>query len=88
MLAWLVVLVAFVYGGDFLSLHLRIPNNRPQFGTVTVQRIYALHKTRGKADYIMGDPEQESCSNSLFPQLGALPCWWVRRHTQIQEDWY
>jgi len=40
--AGLLVLAGLVYTGDYFSLRFRIPGNREQFGSVTVQPYYAI----------------------------------------------
>jgi hypothetical protein len=38
----------------------------------------------GKTEYEEGDPETQTCVNSLFPHLGYSPCWYLRRHKLLQ----
>ncbi len=78
----LVVCVVF-YGGDFLSLHLRIPR-RDMVGTVTVHTYYAVKLKSGKTEYDYAGDQDVNCTNSLFPQLGVKPCWYQSRHTDQQ----
>lgn len=79
----LVGLCALVYAADFVSLRLRIPR-RQQMGTVTVHTLYAVKLKNGKTEYDDGGDEAVNCSNSLLPQMGASPCWYLTRHSTRQ----
>jgi hypothetical protein len=59
---------ALLYAADDLSLRYRIPD-RELFGSVTVQRYYALHKNKQKTNFMFADPEAQTCIHSLFPAL-------------------
>lgn len=76
----LVALAVLAYFGDYLSFRFRIPGNRAPFGTVHVQPYLAVPQKNGKTEFILDDPTDQPCSNSLFPQGGAPPCWYLRRH--------
>ena len=78
----MVLLSALVYAADYLSLRLRIPPSRQPFGSVIVQPYYEIHEKNGKTEYDFKDPQPEACVNSLFPHLGYLPCWYLRRHPE------
>jgi hypothetical protein len=81
-LAGLVLLTGLMYAGDYVSIRYKIPHNRAQFGSVTVNRLYVIHEKNNKLEYQLAPPEDETCVYSLFPQLGYLPCWYVSRHTE------
>ena len=76
------ILLWLTYAGDYISLRYKIPGNREQFGTVSVQSYYAVGEKNGNTEYDFNDPENETCVNSIFPHLGYQPCWYVRRHAQ------
>jgi hypothetical protein len=80
----LIAVGAVVYAGDYLSLRFRIPGNRPQLASVSVQPLLAVPQKNGKYEFMLGDQVSQTCSNSLFPQLGYAPCWYVNRHKQPQ----
>ena len=83
---WLIaglVLCIVVYGGDFLSLYLRLPR-REMAGTVTVHTYYAVKLKSGRTEYDYAGDHDVNCANSLFPQLGLKPCWYIARHTNEQ----
>ena len=81
----LIVLIgcSVLYGGDFLSLRLRLPR-REMSGTVTVHTYYAVKLKSGRMEYDYAGDHDVDCANSLFPQLGLKPCWYVSRHTNEQ----
>jgi hypothetical protein len=75
---------ALVYVCDSVSLRYRIPNNRAQFGSVVVRRMWVIPMKDGKAQYAFDPPAPQECVNSLFPHYGDPPCWYLRRHTRQQ----
>lgn len=82
----LVALALAVYAGDYLSIRWGIPKSRPQFGSVRVQRYYAVKLKNDRTELMFQPPAPQPCSNSLFPQLGASPCWYLARHTTKRID--
>jgi len=86
MLGVLVLLLALVYAGDYLSLRYRIPKNREPFGSVTVTPLYVIHEKSGKVEYQFAQPQVQPCVRSLFPHFGYSPCWYVSRHAEKQVD--
>jgi hypothetical protein len=80
-LRWSAVTLAAVaiaaFAGDWLIFHLRgEPTSK-----VTVSHFLSapLKNNKQELDYLGSD--EETCSNSLFPQGTHLPCWYLRRHT-------
>jgi hypothetical protein len=82
----LVVIAALLYAADDLSLRFRLPDREP-LGSVTVQRYYALHKSKGKTNFMFAPPEAQTCVHSLFPHLGYPPCWYLSRHAEQRIDY-
>lgn len=80
------LLLALVYACDYLSLSLRIPNNRQQYGSVMVRRSYAVPMKDRQTEYMFDPPAPQDCVNSLFPHFGDSPCWYLRKHTRQQVD--
>ncbi|MHB8501726.1 MAG: hypothetical protein ACYDCG_14680 [Candidatus Acidiferrales bacterium] len=79
-----VLAAAFVYAGDFVSVHLRMmhPQADDPFETVTALRILAIEQKGGKTEYTIDQvqPQQTAvCVHSLFPHAGDLPCWYLKR---------
>ena len=81
-LAGLVLLTGLVYAGDYVSIRYRIPHNRAQFGSVTVNRLYVIHEKNSKLEYQLAPSEDETCVYSLFPHMGYPPCWYLSRHSE------
>jgi hypothetical protein len=79
-------LAGLVYAGDYVSLRFRIPGNREQFGSVTVQPYYAIAEKNNKTQFISADPQTVTCVHALFPHFTCQPCWWVSRHTDQRID--
>jgi hypothetical protein len=78
------VLVCIYYVGEFISVKYRIPASREPLGTVLVTKLYAVLQKDGKTEYEAGEPETQTCVNSIFPHLGYSPCWYVKRHKTQQ----
>lgn len=74
---------ALVYAADFVSLRAGIPR-RDKLATVTVHTLYAVKLKSGKTEYDDGGDEVVNCSNSLLPQMGVSPCWYLSRHPNWQ----
>jgi hypothetical protein len=79
-------LFCVVYLSDYLSVRYRIPGNREQFGTVTVQRYDAVQEKSGKTEFIFNPPAAQTCVRALFPHFGYPPCWYLKRHTEPRTD--
>ena len=75
-----VVLVIVLYFGDYVVVKLR---SEPT-GTCQITKLYAVLQKDGKTSYEAGEPEKQTCVNSIFPHLGYSPCWYVKRH-KIQQ---
>jgi hypothetical protein len=75
-----VVLVSVYYVGEFISIKYRIPASREPLGTVQITKLYAVLQKDGRTSYEAGEPETQTCVNSIFPHLGYSPCWYVERH--------
>jgi hypothetical protein len=76
------ILFGLLYLGDYLSVRLRFPENRPTFGVVKVQRYYAVPKKNGKPDFYFDQPQNKTCVHSIFPHFGDPPCWYLKRRTE------
>jgi hypothetical protein len=76
-----VAAAAAVYICDFTLLHIRMAEKNPNaaFGVVKVQPFYAIPHKDGKAEYMFGDPQNQTCVHSLFPHSGYSPCWYLAR---------
>jgi hypothetical protein len=81
-----VLSVILLYLGDYLSVRYRIPGGRQQFGSVRIWPYLAIPQKDGKTEIVLQDARTQTCVQSLFPHLGADPCWYVKRHTQQRID--
>jgi hypothetical protein len=73
--------VLLVYVGDAVVLRMRMPAG---LDSIPVHPYYAIPQKDGKTEFVLADPDTRTCARSLFPQLGYSPCWYVRRHLQVQ----
>jgi hypothetical protein len=78
-----ILAAALLYLGDLASLRFRIPNREP-YGSVMVRQFYAVKQKDKSVEYMFQPPAQQECVNSLFPQLGDTPCWYLKRNTRQQ----
>lgn len=86
-LAGAVLLLGLVYAGDYLFVRYRMayPKAGEAFGSVLMERLYAIPQKNGKIDYEFDAQQPEvntPCVHSLFPHLGYQPCWYLRRNSQ------
>ncbi len=76
---------ALAFAIDAALLRYRASTNRHAFSTVTVHPYYSFPRKDKKLELLFEDPRDETCANSLFPQMGYSPCWYLRRHLdQVQ----
>jgi len=82
-----IVLFAVVYAGDYLLVRWKMadPKTGEAFGTVRMERLYAIPQKNGKIDYEFDAQQPEvttPCVHSLFPHMGDTPCWYLQRNSQ------
>lgn len=87
MLISAIALVAIIYFGDYLRVRLRAsyPRLGAAFGSVHMDRVYAIPLKNGSVEYELDARQPEvtvTCVRALFPHLGYQPCWYVRRNSQ------
>lgn len=77
LLAGLISLVVLAFAVDWLVYNLR---GAPS-ASITVSHFLSapLKNNKQELDYLGSD--QQICAESLFPQQGRTPCWYLRRHT-------
>jgi hypothetical protein len=80
-------LLLLAYIVDHLSVVYRIPNGRPQFGSVQVRKFLTIKLKNRKTEFVFQPSEAQPCVNSLFPQLGLGPCWYKKRHPTQETDY-
>jgi hypothetical protein len=81
------VVLGLVYAGDYLVVRWKkaYPKTGDAFGTVQMERLYAIPQKNGKIDYEFDAQQPEvttPCVHSLFPHLGNSPCWYLQRNSQ------
>ncbi len=54
-------------------------------GSVVVSKFQVASLKGGKEEYYPDGEGPVSCSQSLFPQGGSGPCWWVVKHPVVFE---
>jgi hypothetical protein len=72
-----------IYGLDFLSLEVGVPK-RDKIGSITMHTYYVVKLKNGKTEYDYAGDHEADCVNSIFPQMGVKPCWYVARHPEEQ----
>jgi len=82
-----ILTLALLYSGDYLRVRWKIahPKQGDAFGTVKMERLYAIPQKNGKIDYEFDAQQPEvtaPCVHSLFPHLGDTPCWYLQRNSQ------
>ena len=78
----MVAAVAVFYILDWAVLRYRIATNRNPYATVTVRPYYAVPRKDHRTEYMLDDPYDQTCVNSLFPHFGDPPCWYLTRHQE------
>ncbi|SPE40503.1 conserved exported hypothetical protein [Candidatus Sulfopaludibacter sp. SbA3] len=76
----LALALAAFYAADYL-----VARKQP-LGSVNVQPYYAIPQKDGKTEFMMLDPEVDSCVSSVLPHLGLPPCWYLNRRKQKRID--
>ena len=66
-----ILLLLLLYAGDYV----RLRAGRNQFGSM-----YAVRLKNRKTEYFSDEPQTVSCVNSVLPQMGYAPCWYLIRH--------
>jgi hypothetical protein len=79
-LLFLALALAVVYAGDFLSVRFPVPKTRNPYGTVDIQKFYAIGLKNKKTEFDYNvPPETVTCVHALFPHFGFEPCWYLER---------
>jgi hypothetical protein len=61
------------------------PKAGEAFGTVQMERLYAIPQKNGKTDYEFDAQQPEvttPCVHAIFPHMGDAPCWYLQRNSQ------
>ncbi|HTZ73758.1 MAG TPA: hypothetical protein VMB47_07550 [Candidatus Aquilonibacter sp.] len=76
--------VAYVL--DAIQVRIRLATGGPSRAYDTVTVLYAAGLKGGKYEIYSDQPDSETCTRSLFPQLGYQPCWYLRRQSMKMLD--
>jgi len=79
-------LAALAFALDYAVFKTRGMTNHNAYGSVVVNRYYAVAQKNGKTQFIFDPPQAQACVNALFPHAGALPCWYLSRHPDQRTD--
>jgi len=82
----LAALLALIYIGDYAVFRFRLAANRNPYGSVTVDRYYAVPQKNGKTEFLFDPPTPQTCIHALFSHQGYAPCWYLARHTEQRTD--
>ncbi len=66
---------------DWGWFHLRLSRGTA-YGSVQVEHYLTTPLKGNKAEYDYLGTNPQTCSRTLFPQGGNVPCWWLERHKQ------
>jgi hypothetical protein len=82
-----IVLLVLVYAGDYIRVRWKMahPKSGDAFGTIQMERLYAIPQKNGKVEYEFDALQPEvttPCVHSLFPHMGDTPCWYLQRNSQ------
>jgi hypothetical protein len=85
--ASLLILFAIVYAADYIALRYRASrsDSSAAFGSVRMERLYAIPQKNGKIEYEFDARQPEvdvPCVHSLFPHMDHSPCWYLQRNSQ------
>ncbi len=76
----LAIAILLLWLGDWIAFRVRSAHaNGFQF--IQVQEYVTTPLKGSKEEYDYMGTRMESCARAIFPQAGAPPCWWLRRHT-------
>lgn len=73
------ILVGLLYAGDWAVLRFRVARGTA-YGVVQVNQFLATPLKGNKVEYDLIGTVPETCSRSIFPQMGNPACWWLQRH--------
>jgi hypothetical protein len=74
-----ICLIGLLYVGDWAVMRVRMSHGTA-YGTVMVNQLLATPLKGNKVEYDLVGTVQQTCSRSLFPQMGDPACWWLERH--------
>jgi hypothetical protein len=79
-----VLALILIYILDDASARFGFPGHRPTYGTVRVRRQLDVPQKNKKTEFYFDPSEDQACVNALLPHFGVEPCWYLRRHKDVQ----
>lgn len=67
-------------------LRLRTAPESSRFGSVIVQKYYAVATKSKKTEFMFDEPRPVTCVNSVLPHYGDEPCWYLEKHPKQKVD--
>jgi hypothetical protein len=83
-LVTLAALCALAWAADWITLQWR-ERAGSAHGQVVVESADVVREKGGKVEYYNNPPQSEPCVRALFPHEGQPPCWWLARHSDVQQ---
>lgn len=80
----IVAAVLLVWAVD--DVRLRMMGSNSRFGSVVVQKYYAVALKNRKTEYMFDEPHSQTCVHSMFPHFGDAPCWYLETHRRQRVD--
>ena len=80
------LIAALLYPLDFAVWRVRVARGGGM-GSVNVDLYTVADLKGGKQDYYAQGTVAMSCSQSIYPQEGNNPCWWVKRHREVVQHY-
>jgi hypothetical protein len=79
--------LALTYAFDYLRVRYKMAHSASgsAFGTVQMERLYAIPQKNGKIEYELDARQPEvtvPCVHALFPHMDERPCWYLQRNSQ------
>jgi hypothetical protein len=74
-------ILALIYIADYVLLRVKMSAKDPSaaYSVVKIQPLYEIPHKDGKAEYMFGDPQNQTCVHALFPHSGFSTCWYLNR---------
>jgi len=82
----LAALTALIFAGDYAVYKFRAARWPGVYGSVSVNRYYAVAQKNGRTQFIFQPTEVQTCIHTMFPHSGFQPCWYLSRHTERRTD--
>ena len=78
--------IILLYVADAIQVRIRLATGGTDRAYDTVTVLYASGLKGNKMEIYTDLPQSVTCARAIFPQMGYLPCWYVRQHTTQMLD--